>query len=145
MERMAFALAVKEIYKKHIPNGFACSRNLCLGDGISFNFGLIENINDVANNIRVNDPVSIGMIIHDWNDQKIEIEFTDSYFYIPPVSRYFAMSLEKVSSRKINNTPAKALKSLDKYFTKFANELRQAIAAEGIYNQTAIPEKYLNF
>lgn len=151
MNSKQFQESVISTFKKYFPNGYAHVSQYALGGGVHFSFGLISNLDDVSNKIRENDPLRIGFGIHEvvkFNseeeiNQKIVIEFGSSHLSTLPVVKYFAMHSLKIPTRKINNTPEKALLALDKYFQRAKETVQQQAQNNNIYDQQAISAKYL--
>lgn len=152
MNAQQFTAKVLENFKKHFPNGYANASKFSLGGGVYFSFGLIGNIEDVENKIRQNDNLSLSLEIHenfkfDTTEEiegKIVIESNRSFFSVKPVNNYFAMSSVKIPFRKINNTPEKALISIEKHFIKAKELIKAEIEIENLYGQHSIDKKYLD-
>lgn len=173
MQAIQFSVQMKAIFKKHFPNGYINVSKLALGGkGVMIVAGMIGDIEDVANRIRQNDPLTLRMFIHDGfvipngfslsNDlpqdfdhddsftqevyglgDKLVIEIDGNSLAIKPTERHMAMGREKIPARKINNTPEKALVALDKLFAKAKEIVTTQAAANNIYGQDRIPPKYL--
>jgi hypothetical protein len=151
MNAIDFNKAVSASFAKYFPNGFIYPSKLPLGGGTHFRAGIIGKIEDQANKIRDNDPLTVRFMLHDmpFNGEadlgsgKLEIEFNGSSLSTRPDSPYMAMGREKIPCRKINNTPEKALAALDKYFAKIHEVVKAQAAANNLYNQESIKEEYL--
>ncbi|WNA15703.1 hypothetical protein XaC1_60 [Xanthomonas phage XaC1] len=153
MNAIQFAAKVKESFLKYFPNGFLGSSKYQLGGGIHFTAGLVSNANDISSGYRVNDIISLSFGIHDnvkYNTEeeiqgKIVIEFVQNSFSTKPEpGSYMAMGRVKIPARKINNTPEKAIESLDKVFQKTAELIKAEVLKNNLYRQENINEKYLN-
>lgn len=153
MKVSEFKSQCQEIYKKHFPNAYFKISKLALGDGICISCGLIENIEDQTSKLRDNDPMRILLFIHNGIDaetdnfitDKIIIEGENGSLCVNPVEKYFAMSRVKIPFRKINNTPEKALQSLDKFFKKAKTIVQEQRDNNNIYHQSIIKNLYLYF
>ena len=113
---------IEKSYKKVFPNGY-----FNIGITGSFDkpymyikFGLIDNINDVANKIRQNDPMYSSMIGHDISPtEKFTIEMLQAGLSLnPKAGSYLAMDRVKTSMRKSSGTIEKLEKTLATYFKK---------------------------
>lgn len=149
MNSIQFAAKVKESFLKYFPYGFLVSSQYSLGGGIHFTAGLIADSTDY----RANDIISLSFGIHDnvkYNTEeeiqgKIVIVFSQHSFSTKPEpGSYLAMGRVKIPARKINNTPEKAIDSLDKLFQKTAELIKAEVLKNNLYSQENIKEKYLN-
>ena len=152
MNSIQFAEAVKTAFHKRFPLGYFKASRLALGHGFCISAGLIENIEDQFAKIRDNDPLSVLMFLHDtaYNsdkeiDGKIVVEVGRSSLMVKPTDKLYAMESHRIPVRKMNNTPEKVVQSLEKYFDKVLETVKEQAQANNIHGQDRIPEKYLNF
>lgn len=152
MNSIQFTEAVKTAFHKRFPLGYFKASRLALGGGLSISAGLIANIEDQVSHIRDNDKLSILMFLHDtaYNsdkeiDGKITVEFGRSSLMVKPTDKLYAMDSHRIPARKMNNTPEKVVQSLEKYFDKVLETVKEQAQANNIHGQDRIPEKYLNF
>ena len=152
MNSIQFSEAVKAAFLARFPMGYVKVSRLTLGNGFCISAGLIANIEDQVSHIRDNDPLSVLMFLHDtaYNsdkeiDGKIEVEFGRSSLMVKPTNKLYAMDSHRIPVRKMNNTPEKVVQSLEKYFDKVLETVKEQAQANNIHGQDRIPEKYLNF
>ena len=150
MNSIQFVEAVKTAFLKQFPNGWISSSSYALGGGIHFNAGLepIENANlGHANDVM---RMSFGIFenIKYRTETEIEgnliVEFQQSSLSIRPPNVYYAMGTAKIASRRITNTPEKAVQSLVKYFAKARAVVNAERDANNIYRQDRIDSKFLD-
>ena len=150
MKAIEFQNKVQESFLKYFPCGYCYVGKFALGDGVYFNFGLIEDINDVSNKIRLNDPMKLSINIHDnikYKDDILELpqlvlEFSSSHISVLPDNPYMYCTNYKLKARKISQTPEKALLALDKYFSNCRESVKQLSDTNQIINQKNITLKY---
>ena len=150
MNSIQFAAAVNAAFIKRFPLGYFKVSRLALGGGFSISAGLISDINDQTNKIRDNDPLNILMFLHNTAhnsdkeiDGKIELEFGRSSLMVKPTDKLHAMDSHRISVRKMNNTPEKVVQSLEKYFDKVLETVKEQAAANNIHGQDRIAAQYL--
>lgn len=143
---------VKETFLKYFPNGFIGSSSYAMNGGMYWKAGLIGDVKDCSGGYRANDILTYTFGIHkdgiyDSTEEiqgKVIVEFVENSFVTkPPEGSYLAMGRIKVPSRKINNTPEKVLKILDKYFSECRDMIKEQIENKNLYSQERIPMKYL--
>lgn len=151
MKAKSFQEQVKALFLKQFPNGYINISKLALGGGINIRCGLIGDKNDVANQIRENDPMSISIFIHDnfvFNDEEVELgelvlEFKSSRIDVRTDEQYFYCKSHKIPARKIKANPEKALSRLDTYFGRCKAIVTEQASQNNIIKQENIDPKYL--
>lgn len=151
MKALEFQEKLKDSFLKYFPNGSIRIGKLSLGGGISIFCGLIGDINDVSNKIRMNDPLTVRAYIHDdftFNDtekelDKVVITFDGSWVSVKPDNKMMYCQSHKIASRKINADAVKAVDLMDKYFSRVKTVVSEQIANNNIIAQENILEKYL--
>lgn len=148
MNAIQFTVAVQSAFMKQFPNGWILASKYCIGGGIHFKAGLLPEEN--ANLGRANDVMRMQFGIHDnfeygtetEIDGKIVIEFQSSGLNTLPDNPHYAMGTAKIASRKINNTPEKAIDALVKYFAKAREVVNTERDNNNIYGQDRHAAKY---
>lgn len=151
MNSKQFQDAMRVSFLKYFPNGYINITNLPLSSGCGIFCGLIGDINDVSAKIRGNDPITVNAFIFDnfvFDDETIElenvvIEFKRSHISVLPDNPHNYCQSHKVTSRKINASPEKALINMDKYFKRLKDSATEQAKLNRIIQQGTIPEKYL--
>lgn len=151
MHSKQFQEAVREAFLKYFPNGHISVSKLAMGGGCSIFCGLIGNIEDVGGKIRANDPMTIRAYIHDnfaFNDDTVELDnveivFDGAWVSVLPDNPHNYCQPHKVSTRKINAEPGKALLNLSKLFERMKAAVTEQAALNRIIQQDKIPAKYL--
>ena len=135
---------IREDYLSVFPNGFiAVDVRKSIGNPyLSITLGLIGG-DDVANNIRENDPLHTSLMGHDISDvEKFTLKTLQSGLICEPEEgSYMAMSRVKTSKRKTNNTLDKQVVGLKKYFKTLGKIVKEN--QDNIYRLDRIPAKYL--
>ena len=120
-EAEAFVQRTEDNFLKNFKNGFIKSR-MYKGIGgtnlITFDFGLIANLNDVSHRIRENDPMYHSVMIHCGDlYEKNEMEALQSGISTnPPEGSYYAMTSVKTKLRKTKGDLKKLEKTLNTFF-----------------------------
>ena len=143
-ENINIANNLKGTYLKIFPNGYANISKACLGHSIHLSIGLIGNIKECSNGICLNDA-GYGVFSIDIEDGFITIERSYHNLSCKPESKYYAMSHQKVSFRKIKAKDiGKALELFHKYISRFAAMVIEQRNNDNILNQDTIKPIYLN-
>lgn len=153
MNAKQFQESVRETFKKHFPNGYINVSKLALGGGVHIGCGMIGHESGWLSRERMNDPLVISLFIHDnysFNDETTELpklimEFAGSYVKVVSTNPHLASESHKIPARKLTQDPVKLIASLDKYFLKCSEVIKELGAENKIAYQSTIPEQYYNF
>lgn len=151
MKTEMFLKQAKQRFELIVPNGYFNIERAALGQGFTFRLGMIANPKDCISNIRMNDPahtlIFLHGVSHDLTEELavVEVEFNGCNIATLPDSPHMAMGRHKVPTRKFKQEPQKALKSLEKFFEKYREALKELAAEQKIYGQANIKPEYLDF
>jgi hypothetical protein len=134
--------AIVTSFLTKFPNGHH-SVSKAFGGGYVLGFGLISDLNDVANRIRENDVMHLMFIISDKGEQ-LEVSGINTRLMVkPPIGSYLAMQSLKMGWRDFTTTKENTTKRFDKFFTSALVAVKEQASADNIYGQARIPAKYL--
>lgn len=151
MKATEFQDKAREAFLKYFPNGYINVSKLAMGGGCGILCGLIGDIDDVGGKIRANDPMTLRAYIHDnftFNDDtkdldNVVIEFDGAWVSVLPDNPHLYCQSHKVSTRKINAAPEKAVVMLAKVFERLKTTVTEQAALNRIIQQDKIDPKYL--
>ena len=141
-----FINRVEKLFKKDFPNGyFQGYAKKGLGDPhIVIRFGLIENLTDVSNTIRENDPMYHTVMMHsngDFEGSNIELNPLQGGLYTnPEEGSYMAMKSVKTKMRKGKGNLAKHEKMFKTFFPRLKGIVKDN--KDNIYGYEKIDKKY---
>lgn len=146
-----FLEGMESSFKKQFPNGyFSISVHQGIGDYlVSVYIGLIDNIKDVSNQIRENDPMRHSFLITADRETSKEREMdgmltaenlNGDIRTNPPEGSYLAMGKVKTKFRRTKGDKAKLLSTFDKFFKKLKSLVKEN--EENIYRRDSYPDKY---
>ena len=101
IENEQFIEQVKRVFIKHFPDSYINFRKLVLGGGMSVTIALGKDKTEWTNGIFNNDPMCNHFFIHDNENGGYSLEASLSIGSLNPKEKYYAMSSEKVRTRKI--------------------------------------------
>jgi hypothetical protein len=134
---------IEVVLRKNFPNGYIrafYSNNI--SPVVFVSFGLIEDINDVANKIRHNDPLIHSFCVHINGEDSYEASSSMSGLSVnPEAGSYMAMGNIKTPFRKTTGDSKKIVKA----FTRFASRVAKIVEDNkaDIYGVERIDPKYL--
>lgn len=151
MKTEMFLKQIKQRFSLIVPNGYCSVERMALGRGFSIRIGMIRDQADCISNIRMNDPahtlIFMKGLSHDLETEieSVVVEFDGCRIMTVPDVPHMAMGRHKVSARKFDQPPKKALKSLEKFFEKYKAALVELAEQGKIYGQDRIKPEYLKF
>lgn len=121
IENEQFIEQVKQVFHKHFTDSFINFRKLALGGGMSVTIALGKDKTEWTNGIFNNDPMCNHIFIHEDKNGGFTLEASLSIGSLVPKEKYYAMSSEKVRTRKLSFTNdevglKKAVAKFDQWF-----------------------------
>jgi hypothetical protein len=84
-----------------------------------------KGLDEMPNRIIQNDPLRVRFMITHTGDNVFEVEPTMSVGSLKPTEQYYAMSSEKIRTRKFTGDAAKVVATLTKYMTAVRDKVAQ--------------------
>lgn len=84
-----------------------------------------KDINEMPNRIMQNDPLRVRFMITSRGDDAYEVEPTMSISNLKPLEKFYAMSSEKIRTRKFKGDSAKVVATLSKYMQAVHDKVAQ--------------------
>jgi len=133
---------IADSFSKHFPNGYvSSSAGKSIGSMvISVSIGMIKDINDVSNKIRMNDPMSHKFLIHIEGDKYEAVGLQGGLSIEPEEGSYMAMGRVKTPWRKTLGDSTKVLKAFETFFTRLTKIVKDN--EDNVYGRSRINDKY---
>lgn len=113
-----------------MPNSHIAFASGALSNNVMFvNVLLGKDIAEMPNRIMQNDPLRVRFMITK-TDELYEVEPTMSISSLKPTEQFYAMSSEKIRTRKFKGDDAKVVATLTKYMTAVRDKVAQLDAED---------------
>jgi hypothetical protein len=89
-----------------------------------------KDLSEMPNRIIQNDPLRVRFMITHTGDNVFEVEPTMVVGSLKPTEKYYAMSSEKIRTRKFTGDAAKVVATLTKYMTAVRDKVAQLDAED---------------